>query len=291
MMDLVVRAPRLPAVGESLISHSFKTSPGGKGGNQAIAAARLGASVTIVGQLGPDRFGEILRTGLEADGVDTRYLTVDPEVGTGVAVPIVLDSGENTIFSIPQANLALSPAAVERAADAIRAADMLLVQFEVGMEATLAAMRIANDAGVPVLLNPAPVAAHPEGMLELASVIVANEIEAAALVPSAAGDHTRELAGLRRSAPKAVVTLGDHGSLIDDGAGPDPIAAFAVQAVDSVGAGDAFCAALAVSLCEGQPLAAAARFASAAGALAVTRAGAQASLPSRREVEALFANR
>ncbi|MBK6561499.1 MAG: hypothetical protein IPG14_08095 [Dehalococcoidia bacterium] len=111
MMDLVVRAPRLPVIGESLLSHSFRTSPGGKGGNQAIAAARLGASVTMIGQVGADRFGEILRERLEAEGVDTRFVSVDPELGTGVAVPIVLDSGENAIFAVPQANLTLSSSA------------------------------------------------------------------------------------------------------------------------------------------------------------------------------------
>ncbi|MBK7726348.1 MAG: hypothetical protein IPI33_14300 [Dehalococcoidia bacterium] len=119
MMDLVVRAPRLPVIGESLLSHSFRTSPGGKGGNQAIAAARLGASVTMIGQVGADRFGEILRERLEAEGVDTRFVSVDPELGTGVAVPIVLDSGENAILAVPQANLALSSLLIERARDVI----------------------------------------------------------------------------------------------------------------------------------------------------------------------------
>ncbi len=214
MMDLVVRAPRLPHVGESLLSHSFKTSPGGKGANQAIAAARLGATATMIGRIGQDRFGEILRTGLESAGVDTRFVSVDPAVGTGVAVPIVLDSGENAILAIPQSNLALSPADIEAARETIAAADMLMVQFEVGMEATLAAMGIASDAGVPVMLNPAPIAQHPAEMLRLVSVIVANELEAAALVPEAKSDHTKEIAALQKMAPTAVITLGAEGSLV-----------------------------------------------------------------------------
>ncbi|MBK9546331.1 MAG: ribokinase [Dehalococcoidia bacterium] len=291
MMDLVVRAPRLPVIGESLLSHSFRTSPGGKGGNQAIAAARLGASVTMIGQVGADRFGEILRERLEAEGVDTRFVSVDPELGTGVAVPIVLDSGENAILAVPQANLTLSPLLMERARDVISSAGMLLVQFEVNMDATLAAMRLAEAARVPILLNPAPVAPYPPGTLELASVIVANEIEAAALVPSASGDHDAEVEVLRRLSRSAVITLGHDGAVVDDGSGPRSIPPFAVQAVDSVGAGDAFCAGLALSLCEGAPLASAAHFAAAAGAVAVTRAGAQASLPTRQEVEALLAGR
>lgn len=288
-MDLVVRAPRLPVLGESLISHSFQTSPGGKGANQAIAAARLGGSVTMIGRVGKDRFGEILRQGLDAAGVDTRFILVDPEIGTGVAVPIVLDSGENAILAVPQVNLAISPADVEVAHEVIARADMLMVQFEVGMDATLAAMRIANASGVPVLLNPAPVANHPSEMPQLASVIVANELEAAALVPGACGDHSKELAGLRQLAPSAVITLGEMGALADAGTGAESIDPFTVRAVDSVGAGDAFCAALAIGMCEGMSLAAAARFGNAAGAIAATGAGAQASLPTRMQVEALLA--
>ena len=289
MMDLVVRAPRLPRIGESLLSHSFKTSPGGKGANQAIAAARLGASVALIGKVGADRFGEILRTGLDAAGVDTTFVTTDPQIGTGVAVPIVLDSGENAILAVPQSNLALSPADIEPARQAIAGADMLMVQFEVGMEATLVAMRIAHEAGVPILLNPAPVAAYPDGMLELASIIVANEVEAAALAPAAAGDHRRELTELRRDASNAVITLGEHGALVDDGTTVSNVEAFNVESVDSVGAGDAFCAGLAVALCEGKGILEAARFANAAGALAVTAEGAQSSLPVRSDVEALLA--
>jgi ribokinase len=226
MMDLVVRAPRLPVIGESLLSHSFRTSPGGKGGNQAIAAARLGASVTMIGQVGGDRFGEILRERLEAEGVDTRFVSVDPELGTGVAVPIVLDSGENAILAVPQANLALSSLLIERARDVISSAGMLLVQFEVNMDATLAAMRLAEAARVPILLNPAPVAPYPPGTLELASVIVANEIEAAALVPSASGDHDAEVEVLRRLSRSAVITLGHDGAVVDDGSGPQEHSAF-----------------------------------------------------------------
>jgi len=291
MMDLVVRAPRLPVAGESLLSRSFQTSPGGKGGNQAIAAANLGASVTMIGRIGPDRFGEILRTCLEAAGVDTRFVSMDDEIGTGVAVPIVIDSGENAILTVPQANLALSRDDIEAARDAIAAADMLMVQFEVGMEATLAAMRLAREAGVPVLLNPAPVAEHPAEMPGLASVIVANEIEAAALAPGAGGDHARALAALRRHSAKAVITLGGDGCLVEDGGVVKAVEAFPVDAVDSVGAGDAFCAALAVALCDGANLAEAARFANAAGAIAVTAVGAQSSLPTRMQVEALLGGR
>jgi ribokinase len=287
MMDLVVRAPRLPVVGESLISDEFHTSPGGKGANQAIAAARLGAHVTIIGQLGNDRFGDILRTGLEDSGVETRYLRVDPAIGTGVAVPVVFHDGNNVIFAIPQANLGLGAEAIEAARPAIESADMLLVQFEVNMEATLAAVRIAHAAGVPVMLNPGPAVAHPPDLVNLASIIVPNEIEAAALVPGAKGNHLLEMATLRRVVPACVVTLGEAGAAFDDGAGPTFAGAFPVNPIDSVGAGDAFCGGLAVALCEGRPLSEAVRFANAAGALATTKAGAQAAMPVRAEVDVL----
>jgi ribokinase len=291
MMDLVVRAPRLPLPGESLLSHSFQTSPGGKGANQAAAAARLGASVRMVGRIGRDRFGEILRGKLEGAGADTTHVSVDPEAGTGVAVPIVLDSGDNAILAVPQANMNLGAAEIEAAQDAITTADMLLLNFEAGMDAVEAAARMASAAGVPVLLNPAPIAPHSPLLLALARVVVVNEVEAAAIVPEAGGNHAQELKDLQRIAPRVVITLGAEGLLAGDIDGTFSLQAFPVQAVDSVGAGDAFCAALGVRLCEGADLREAARFAAAAGALAVTRPGAQSSLPARAEVEAFLAQR
>ena len=288
MMDLVVRAPRLPLVGESLISDEFHTSPGGKGANQAIAAARLGADVTMIGQLGADRFGEILRAGLDAAGVNTAHIHVDPAIGTGVAVPVVFHDGNNVIFAIPQANLALPASAIEAARAAIEGADLLMLQFEVAMEANVAAAKIAVEARVPVMLNPGPAIAHPPELVYAATVLVPNELEAGALVPGAKADHVLELRTLRKAAHACVITLGEAGALFDDGSGPAVAGPFAVRSVDSVGAGDAFCGALAVALCEGHSLANAVRFANAAGALATTKPGAQAALPMRAEVEELL---
>lgn len=287
-MDLVVRSPRLPAAGESLIAHSFETQPGGKGGNQAVAAARMGAGVSIIGKVGSDRFGEILKEKLDLAGVDTGGICVAAGVGTGVAVPIVLDDGENAILAIPQANLALSPADVEACRSRIESAAMLLVQFEVGMEATLAAARIARAASVPLMLNPAPLAPHPTELLALPAIVVANALEAATLAPSAAGVHRDELRLLAPPGGCSVVTLGAAGAVAFDGSAIAGVAPFSVRSVDSVGAGDAFCGVLAVALSEGTPLFEAVRFANAAGALATTRRGAQAALPHRHEVEALL---
>jgi ribokinase len=185
--------------------------------------------------------------------------------------------------------MTLGAAEIEAAQDAITTADMLLLNFEAGMDAVEAAARMASAAGVPVLLNPAPSAPHSPLLLALARVVVVNEIEAAAIVPEAGGNHAQELKDLQRIAPRVVITLGAEGLLAGDIDGTFSLQAFPVRAVDSVGAGDAFCAALGVRLCEGADLREAARFAAAAGALAVTRPGAQSSLPARAEVEAFLA--
>ena len=290
MTDLVVRVPRLPVAGESLIGHSFEVFVGGKGGNQALAAKRAGADhVAMVGRVGDDDFGERIVQTLESDGVDCTHVTRDPGVGTGVAVPMVLDDGSNAIVAIPRANLAMTAADIVAARDAITGADMLVVQFEVGMEAIEAAIRLARRAGVPVLLNPAPIAPHSPELLQLPNVLVANEVEAAALAPGCNGDHSREAAALLANGPEAVVmTLGSAGALLATRDGQVFVPPFRVKAVDSVGAGDAFCGALGVALCEGMEMTTAVRFASAAGALASTRPGAAASLPYRDEIEALL---
>ncbi|MEP7214876.1 MAG: ribokinase [Anaerolineaceae bacterium] len=293
MMDLVVRAPRLPEVGESLLAHDLQTFIGGKGGNQALAALRAGPEpVSIVGRVGRDAFGEQIVAALEGAGLDCRHISRDEEIGTGVAVPIVFDDGRNSIFAIPKANLRLGRREIEAAGDAIRSARMLLVQFEVGMEATLRAMEIAHEAGVRVLLNPAPIAPYPPQVLALATYVVVNEVEAAALAPGADGDHLAEARLLMEQGPAAVfVTLGEHGSIVVSEGLAEFVASFAVESVDSVGAGDAYCGALAVALVEVQGLVAAAKFASAAGACSVRRAGAAASLPERAEIEAMLVGR
>ena len=291
MMDLVVRAPRLPAVGESLIAHSFQQFIGGKGGNQATAAARLGAEVAMIGRVGDDDFGGAILANLRNEGIDTANVFADSANGTGVAVPIVLDGGNNAIFAVPRANLVMGAADIERARAAIENADILMVQFEVGMAATEAAMQIARGAGRPVMLNPAPIAPHPPGLLDLANILLPNEVEAAALVPEAGGDHGREAEALLSRGPDVVViTLGQQGALVATPGQLTEVPAVPVIAVDSVGAGDAFCGAFAVALAEGATPVEAARFGAAAGAFAVTRPGAAASLPSRSEVQRILQN-
>lgn len=293
MMDLVVRAPRLPEVGESLLAHDLQTFVGGKGGNQALAALRAGRGpVSIVGRVGVDTFGEQIVAALEGNGLDCRHISRDEEIGTGVAVPIVFDDGRNSIFAIPRANLKLGANEIEAAAGAIRSARMLLVQFEVGMDATLRAIEIAHQAGVRVLLNPAPVTPHPARMLALSTYVVVNEVEAAALAPEAGGDHVVEARLLMERGPAAVfVTLGERGSIVVSEGLAEFVPPFLVESVDSVGAGDAYCGALAVALVEGRGLVASAKFASAAGACSVQRVGAGASLPDRAEIEEMLVRR
>ena len=290
MMDMVIRAPRLPLVGESLLAHDFGMFVGGKGGNQALAARLAGGGpVSMIGRVGDDLFGQRIVGTLESAGVDCSHVIRDKTTTTGVAVPIVFDDGRNSILAVPQANLRMTPEQVDEAADTIRGARILLVQFEVNMDATLQAMRVARAADVPVMLNPAPIAQHPDEMLELATYVVLNEVEAAALVPEATGDHIREARTLLARGPQAVfVTLGEAGSIVLSEGVEAFVPPFVVNAVDSVGAGDAYCGALAVALAEGRKPVDAARFASAAGALSVTRAGAAASLPTRAEIEHLL---
>ena len=291
MQDIVVRAPRLPAADETLFGHSVDLFTGGKGGNQAIAAARLGAfHVHMVGKVGVDAFGDNIVAALDAAGVDTTWVARDSATGTGIAIPIVLDDGSNSIISVPRANLALTAADIERSRDAISSAEALLIQQEVALEASLAAVRIAREAAVRVVFNAAPVDPGASDLLAFATVLVVNEPELDALVPSP-GDARTRLHELHAAGPEIVVlTLGEAGSIVSTRDGQWLVDPFPVEQVDSVGAGDAFCGALAVRLAAGDDVLLAARFASAAGALAVTRPGAAASIPTLDEVQGLLAS-
>ncbi len=286
MMDLVVRAPRPAVPGESLIGRSFATFVGGKGGNQATAAARLGADVAMIGAVGDDPFADQVLASLHAAGVDATHVVRLPGEGTGVAVPVVFDDGTNLIYALPRANLALPPSAIEAARPVIEAAEILLVQFEVAPEATLAALRIARAAGVLTILNPAPVAPHPAEVFALADILVPNETEAAALSALPGASPAFQAAALHAAGPPTVIiTLGEQGAYLSASDLSLHVPAPRVQAVDSVGAGDAFCGALAVRLAQGAPLAEAVAWACSAGALACTRPGAAASLPSAAELQ------
>ena len=283
--DLTFRSTRLPSPGETLAAHGFRIASGGKGGNQAVMAARLGAEVEMVGRVGDDPFGRQLLEALRAQGVGTAHVGIDETVSTGVAGIVVDDAGRNCILVAAGANGSLTPDLVRHAAGAIRAARVVLCQLEVPVEATLEAFRLARAAGVRTVLTPAPVRQVPEELMRLTDVCVLNETEAATLMGSA---HRPGMELQRRGIAEVIVTLGERGCVLSGPAGESAFAAPVVAAIDTTGAGDAFVGALAVGLAEGMSLRDAIPRATAAAALSVTRAGAQASYPSRAEVEAFL---
>ncbi|WP_026370203.1 ribokinase [Kallotenue papyrolyticum] len=289
-MDLVTRAPRLPLPGETISGTSFGTYLGGKGFNQAVAARRMGASVALVACIGADDFGRQVEAAARQEGIATHGLTRSATAPTGTALILVQEgSGENSIVIVASANAQLTPERVAEQAATLRAARVLLLQLEVPIEASLQAARLARAAGATVILTPAPVQPLPDELLRLSDILVPNAVELRQL----AGDEhdlataARQL--LARGVGAVVITQGARGALCVTSAGEYPVAPFAVQAVDTTAAGDAFVGALAALLAEGWPLPEALRAASAAGALAVTRMGALPSLPTRPEVEAMLA--
>jgi ribokinase len=294
-MDLVTRTPRRPQRGETLTGESFGMFVGGKGLNQAIAAARQEAAVSIVGRVGADDFGRRLRQTLEAAGVDAGLVGDDPTVSTGVATILVDAEGDNSIIVVPGANGHVGREDVERAADAIAGADLLMLQLEVPLEAVQRAAEIARAAGVRVLLNPAPAPPGPlpDELLRLVDVLTPNEIETQTLSGLSAGDDesaARAAAALRaRGVGAVVLTLGARGALLADGQRNVRVPGYAVQVVDTTAAGDAFSGALATQLARGRPLDAAIAYANAAGALATTVLGAEPAMPRREAVERLVA--
>ncbi len=291
-MDLVARAPRIPAPGETLLGGEFRTVPGGKGANQAVAAARLGARVSMVGRLGDDDFATQLLANLEADRVDHSAVIQDASTTTGVALIVVADDGQNSIVVASGANMQVTPGDVDAAAETIAAADVLLLQLEIPLDAVQRAAEIAHEHGVPVVLNPAPARDLPADLLSRVDVLIPNESETA-LLTGLPVDTRAELEAaartlLGRGVGTAILTLGARGAMLATGSSVELIPTFEVQPVDTTAAGDAFVAGFSVALAEGKPVAEAVRWGNAAGALAVTRMGAQTSLPRRAELEQLL---
>jgi ribokinase len=291
--DMVVRVPHLPAAGETVLGGSFVMSAGGKGANQAVAAARLGANVALVARVGQDLFGEAALTGFRREGVETRFIMVDPEAASGIALICVDASGENSIAVAPGANARLSPDDIVHARQTIETADALLLQLEVPLETVLVAAETAHRAGVRVILNPAPAPSSPlpARLLACVDVLTPNESEAAILSGETVVREQQARLLIEQGAAAVVITLGAQGALAVTVDAAQHVPGFSVKAVDTTAAGDAFNGGLAIALADGMPLAEAARFANACGALAATRLGAQPSLPTASEVQAFLAQR
>lgn len=289
-MDLVVRVPSVPRPGQTVAGSDLISVPGGKGANQAVAAARLGADVVFVGRCGSDAFGQQARRLLEQEQIDTRYLIDDPAAPHGVALIVVDQGGQNAITVSPGANAHVTPDDVLAAEAAIAECDLLLTQFEIPLPAVDAALSLATRHGRTSIVNPAPARRLESEFLAQASYLTPNELEAIELLGLPYDMHPEPqklLAGMVRFAPAVtLVTLGDKGAVYLDG---DELAwepARAVDAIDSTAAGDCFTGALAVALAEGKPLRQAAAWANLAASISVTRVGAQTSLPMRDEVAA-----
>ncbi len=291
-MDLVGATERMPAPGETVFGQSFHTAPGGKGANQAVAAARLGAEVRMVGRVGQDEFGPALLDGMRREGIDVSGVALDPHNSSGIAMILLDGRKENYIVAIYGANLASDHEQVSAVESALDGADVLLLQLETPLEVATQAARISRDRGVRVVWDPAPALDMGHDAYALCDALTPNQSEAEYLTGivvtdlDSAGRASRRLVDEGVSA--CVLTMAEAGSYYatrdDEGFVPP----FDVQVLDTVAAGDAFSAGLGVALAEGLSLPSAIKYASAAGALAVTKRGAQEAMPYRHEVDALF---
>lgn len=287
MTDLVMRVERRPLAGETVPALDFGIFLGGKGFNQAVAARRMAADIAMIGRVGDDDFGHRFLSRLNELAINAEHVTVDREAGTGIATPVVDRDGQNSIIIAPRANMRVTVADVEAARTAIEAADVLLLQLEIPVEASEAAARIARAAGRTVVLNPAPALPVPRSLLEAATIITPNEIEAATLLgrpvsARSAGHDADELAGRFRTG--VVITLGDQGLAAAVAGHHYTLPAHDVECIDSTAAGDAFNGAFVVALAETKNLAQSLHWGNAAGALAVTTLGAEPSLPVRQDI-------
>lgn len=290
-MDLIALTPRLPVSGETMMGTRYLNAPGGKGANQAYAAAKLGGSVAMLGRIGKDDYGRRMRANLESVQCDvTGIEAVDGS--SGIAIILVADSGQNSIVVVPGANYRYLPADMTAGAQLLNGAQFVLLQLEIPLETVLAAAHCAKHAGAQVILDPAPAPAQlPAALLQLVDVLTPNETEAAQLTGNRpaelavdeARDVVRQLQAL--GPPTIIMKLGERGCIVATSNSLEHIAAPRVAAIDTTAAGDVFNAAFAVARSEGESLADACRFAVGAAALSVTRLGAQESMPTRAELQ------
>lgn len=286
--DMTVRVSRLPRAGETVLGGEFYRAGGGKGANQAVAAARAGGKVTFVGRTGEDGFGDEMRERLDANGIDLQYLLATPDTPSGVAMIVVDDDGENAIAVAPGANAALTAADVEAAESAIEEADVLLAQLEIPMDAVDCALSLARAHNVPTILDPAPAQELVPSLLEHVSILTPNIGEATTLTGIAPeDDKSRQRAAEhlhREGAETVILTLGAEGAYVVSEDRRFHVPARAVDATDTTAAGDVFAGTLSSVLSDGGTLRRAVRLANTAAALSVTEAGAQSSIPAREEI-------
>jgi ribokinase len=286
--DMIVKLSHLPRPGETVINGSFAMAAGGKGANQAVAAARAGGDVTLLTKVGNDLFGSHALEAFRSDGINVEHVGIDASRPSGVALIFVDEQGENSIGGASGANGEFHPSDLSQALDIITSADILLVQLEIPIATVEAAIRCAAQAGVQVILNPAPARKLDTDVLQYVSVLTPNQAEAEMLSDTTiVGDESLETATkvlLSKGVGAVAITLGARGALLADHEMFEIIPSFSVQSVDTTAAGDVFNGALAVSIGEGSDLREAVRFANAAAALSVQKLGAQPSAPRRTEI-------
>ena len=288
-MDLIVKTETIPHIGETVLGREFKMAPGGKGANQAVAAAKLGANVTMIGRVGTDPFGDDLIKNIVQHGINADFIMRDPETYTGLALIMVDRKGENIIAVAPGADFKCKKEDIDRAGSAVKAADVLLTQLETPLPIVQYAIDKAFKHGVKVILNPAPACKLPLDLLKKVHILTPNEREAEVL----SGVQIRDLNSaktavdklLKKGVGKVALTMGKKGALVGTKEGKTLVRSPKVNPVDTTGAGDAFCGALAVAISDGKKLEEAVAFANYAGALKTTKMGAQEALPTREELE------
>jgi ribokinase len=290
-MDSIARVARLPMPGETVPASGYMQALGGKGANQAVAAARAGSAVEFIGRVGADLAGEALLTSLRGVGVNTEHIVRDADGATGTALIAVDNRGENTIVVVPGVNANVHTEDVDAAGDVIARSSVLLLQLEIPLETVQYAAALAHRSGTTVVLNPSPAQELPSSLLNMVDILVPNEEEVAYLSGMGSPVDPATAAGMlcANGAKAVVVTLGGQGATVINENGGTEIHAYQVEAVDTTGAGDAFVGNLAAALDEGRSLEEAARFASAAAALSVREAGAQDSMPSREQTDTFIA--
>lgn len=290
-LDIYTWTHHLPETGETVIGERYWMGMGGKGANQAVGVRKLGAEVTMVSRVGKDAFGESLLNAFRTHGVDCAHVRVDDQTGSGIAMVFVDRKANNVIAVVPGANMRISPEDVAGAADAIRAADVLMMQLEIPLDAIERALTIAHEGGTLCILNPAPAKPLPAGIMNRVHILTPNQNEAKVLSGVDAGSLDGAAAAgraiLDMGVQTVIITMGADGALIVKPDATTHIRGYVVDAIDTSGAGDAFMAGFAVALGESQPLTSAVRFANMVGALSTTKPGATPSMPMRADVEAL----